>query len=73
MMRWLKMKIAVWLDRRRPDLCWASLCTWALGYRDRRDGFDIIICEVDCRRNGTCWCGKLVRPDVRERLEAEDS
>ncbi len=72
MLSWLKMKIAVWLDRRQ-DLCWASLCMWALGHRDRADRFDISGCEADCDKLGTCWCGKLMRPDLRDVFEAEES
>ena len=35
----IKMKMAVWLDKRRPDWCWAQLVLWAMGINTLRDSF----------------------------------
>lgn len=63
----LRWRIVSLLDR-RPDQCWADLCTWALGNGD--DGIRGLnplspigpVCRSDAARSGSCYCGKLRQP-----------
>lgn len=32
-----RMKIAEWLHKRRPQMCWTELALWALGYKEWDD------------------------------------
>ena len=67
MLQRLRMRLALWLDRRHPDWCWATLCTdLALGWdlwHWRENAKNISVCRMDCERNGSCWCGKLHREE----------
>lgn len=61
--KWIGMRLAIWMDKRLPTWCWAHICT------DLGLGWDILkwrrarenTCANDCERNGSCWCGKMVR------------
>lgn len=56
-------RLALWLDKKFPDWCWADICT-TIGL-----GYDILdwrkakqnSCREDCEEQGSCWCGKMVR------------
>jgi len=69
------MPLAIWLDRRHPDWCWASLCVdlgLAYDLRGWRSGAEdsLAVCQRDCRENGSCWCGKMATPAMRARWAA---
>jgi len=68
--KWLKWRIAYWLDRRREDICWGELVSWALGDR----GFcDVFIQRCRANNLGTPWayCGKCEKTG-RYRQEAPE-
>ena len=61
--RTVGMRIALWLDKRYPNWCWAHLCTdiglgWnILGFRRAKE--EGLGCKKDCERDRACWCGKM--------------
>jgi hypothetical protein len=59
----LRWRIANLIDR-IPGQCWADLADWPLGNRrlpwaPQRPG-----CREDMERCGSCYCGKLLRPEA---------
>ena len=62
---WLKFKIALWLDNRYDDVCWANLALWAIGAHSFREPFG----KYGNWRDQSCtningdyaYCGKCVR------------
>jgi hypothetical protein len=56
-----KWKLAEWLDKRYPALCWADLATWAMGYREWEGVETQGRCNIHDEqflRYGGCYCGK---------------
>lgn len=71
--RAIGMKLALWLNERHPEWCWAELCL-ALGlgwdipnWRDRSENASS--CRQDCEQMGACWCGKFTAPDHEARWQ----
>jgi hypothetical protein len=63
----LRWRIA-YLMNRLPGQCWADLVQWAV--TERREHLErrlpwrpVGACRVDLARTGTCYCGKLGRPE----------
>jgi hypothetical protein len=67
-------KLAVKLDAKHPEWCWATLAT-KLGMgreiRNWRDCESTGICELDMKANGSCWCGKMMTPEFKARILKE--
>lgn len=72
--RFIGMRLALWIDKRHPEYCWAEVCTsLGLGWNIcgwREDAQRIESCREDCARNGSCWCGKLMTPQMREEFKS---
>lgn len=74
--RTMGMKLALWLDKRHPDWCWAELCV-SLGM-----GYDLLHwrerskCVESCRQECLgpiegCWCGKFMSDNLRNKFERD--
>jgi hypothetical protein len=56
-----KWKLAEWLDKRYPAMCWADLATWAMGHTAWEDVNTTGRCQVvdeQFLRYGGCYCNK---------------
>lgn len=71
------MRLAIWLNDRHPDWCWAELCVqlglgWDLpNWKERAQSIET--CRQDCAQNGSCWCGKLMTDELRKRMMERDT
>lgn len=79
-MRWIGMRLALWLDKRHPDWCWADTCTyvgmawdipwlWRTSSENKAADCKSVCLDTDYRKNGSCWCGKNMSPEMRKNFE----
>jgi len=77
--RVIGVRLALWLDKRHPDWCWASLCVdLGLGW-DIRDAIENAVsngpqCQRECAGPiEGCWCGKFMSDNLRKRKAEVDA
>lgn len=83
--RTVGMRLAGWLEMRHNDWCWADICTnvglgwdiawlWNTTAEEKATSFRSL-CDVntaECSaKNGSCWCGKSMTPELRAELERD--
>lgn len=67
--RW-RWWLAEFVDRRRPESCWASGgAEFALGWSNRLTA-DNSHCKESAQKNGSCYCSKIVRADIADYATA---
>jgi hypothetical protein len=74
--RTIGMRLALWLDKRHPDWCWASLCVnLGMGYdllRWRKRAKDVGVCRQECLGPiEGCYCGKFMSDNLRQQFEKD--
>jgi hypothetical protein len=69
--RW-RWRLAEFVDRRRPNSCWASGgAEFGLGWSDKLTA-DNGTCIESAQKLGSCYCAKVVRADLADEYSAAD-
>jgi len=66
-----RMKHMHSIEQSQPErFCWASLAMYAIhgDFGELRDAETLLWCELDAKKNGTCWCGKFESCDGQLKL-----
>jgi hypothetical protein len=81
-MRRIGYRLALWLDKRHPEWCWADTCTyvgmawdipwlWRTSEEHKAEHCKRVCLDIDFKKNGSCWCGKNMSPEMRAGLERD--
>jgi hypothetical protein len=72
----IRYRIAVYLDERHPEMCWAKLVMWSLGYASYKETFVEGGCKNQLCRGKNPWdayCGKCAKTGRLYLLPKQDS
>jgi hypothetical protein len=78
----LGMRLAVWLEKKHPDWCWADLCSklgfgyqiswlWKTTSAEKSAETGAVCWSEEAQKVGYCWCGKFMTPEFRRRMESD--